>query len=687
MKKESPPKARIEPRKVTIHGEEFVDNYFWLRDKENPEVIQYLANENKYTEAMMKHTEEFQQSLFEEMKGRMKENDTSAPETMGDYQYYWQEKKGKQYKTYYRKNLLTKEVEELLLDLNVLAENFEYLRLGMFKISPNQKILAYSVDTTGAEHYEIYIKDLISGRTFEEKITDSYYGLEWANDNQTLFYTKIDYKNRPYQLYRHKIGTDPKSDKLIYQENDEAFFTYIFKTKDYQYLLLGLQSQVTTEYHFLDADKPDDNFLPIIPRKQNVEYSVAHQNESFILRTNEHAQNFRIIKIPVKDLLSQNWEEIIPHRSSVFIFNFELFVNHLVLYEKEEGLTKIRVININTNEDYYVDLPEEVCLCSKPSWISFLVPLLYETNLLRFHYSSLVTPDSVFDFNMGTKERILVKQKEVVGGYESKSFKTKRTVAQAPDGGKIYISLVYKKELVKNGDNPVLLYGYGSYGHNIEPKFNSSRLSILERGFIYAIAHIRGSSYLGRGWYESGKLLHKKNTFNDFITCAEHLISEKYTSKEKLFIRGASAGGLLMGAVTNMRPDLFRGVIAEVPFIDVITDMLDPSLPLVVIEYEEWGNPQDKMYFDYIRSYSPYDNIVEKSYPNLLITAGLNDPRVMYWEPAKMTAKLRQLKKDNNLLILKTNMSTGHFGKSGRFDYLKDLVLIYAFMLDIIGEI
>ncbi len=687
MKKASPPKARVKPWTVTIHGEEMVDNYYWLRERENPEVIQYLEKENEYLEAVMKHTETFQKSLFEEMKARMKEDDTSAPEQMGDYHYYWKVTKGKQYKTYYRKNVRTDEEEELLLDLNVFATNFDYLGHYMFKVSPNQRFLAYSIDTTGAEHYEIFIKDLVTGKIIDEGIPDTYYGLEWANDNQTLFYTKIDNKNRPYQLYSHKIGTDPKIDKLIYQEDDEAFFGYITKSKDSKYLLFSLQSQVTSEFHYLNADTPDADFFPIIPRKQNVEYSVAHQNDHFILRTNDNAQNFRIMKIPTKNLLSQTWEEIIPHRSSVLIFNFEVFVNHLVLFEKEEGLTKIRVINLSTSEDYYVDLPDEVCSSNQLSWIRRLVSLQYETNLLRFHYSSLVTPDSVFDFNMDTKERILVKETEVVGGYDSKAFTSSRSVVLAPDGEKVYISLVHKKGLIKDGNNPILLYGYGAYGSNVEIKFNSSRLSLLDRGFIFAIAHIRGSSYLGRRWYEAGKLLHKKNTFKDFILCAEHLINERFTSAEKLFIRGGSAGGLLVTAVTNMRPDLFKGVIAEVPWTDVLTDMLDPSLPLVVIEFEEWGNPQNKEYFEYMRSYSPYDNITEKSYPNLLITAGLNDPRVMYWSPAKMTAKLRQYKTDKNLLLLKTNMGTGHFGKSGRYDYLKDIALIFSFMFDLLGEI
>ncbi|MHA2224205.1 MAG: S9 family peptidase [Candidatus Hodarchaeales archaeon] len=687
MRKVNPPVARIKAKKYSIHEEKIVDNYYWLREKENPEVQKYLEEENKYSEAIMKHTEEFQKQLFEEMKGRIKEDDISAPEQMGNYQYYWREEKDNQYKDYYRKRISGTAEEELLLDLNALAASFEYLAVGLFKISPDQNLLAYSLDTTGSEHFEIHIKDLKRNTIFKEKITDTYYGLEWANENQTLFYTKVDEKNRPYQLWRHKIGTDPKNDEIVYHEEDEAFHLYLFKTKDFKYLLLSAQSQVTTEYRYLNTNDPLNSFQIIKPRQQNVEYYVAHQLDNFIIRTNEKAKNFRIMKKSVNDQRAQDWEEIVPHRETVLITNFEVFENHLVLYEKKEGLTNIRIIDNNTREAYYVDMPEKVYNCQKPPWYKLLVPLRFETNLLRFNYSSLVTPPSVIDFNMVTKERKLVKQKEILGGFDTNTYDTKRITVQATDRKKIFISLVHKKGLAMNGENPLLLYGYGAYGENIDPEFKSQRLSLLDRGFIYAIAHIRGSSYLGRTWYEDGKLLNKKNTFKDFILCAEHLINDKYTSKEKLFIQGASAGGLLMGAVLNMRPDLFKGVIAEVPFIDVINDMLDPSIPLVVIEYEEWGNPQDKKFFDYMKSYSPYDNIEKKAYPNILLTGGLNDPRVLYWEPAKMTAKLRQLKTDDNRLLLKMNMETGHFGKSGRFDYLKEIAFIYTFMLDLVGDL
>jgi oligopeptidase B len=686
MKKPIPPIARIEPRKYTIYDEELVDNYYWLREKENPEVIKYLEAENEYTEAMMKHTKEIQEHLYEEMRQRIKEDDVSAPEQMGDYHYYWKVAKNKQYKEYYREKITGEKKEELLLDLNALAVNFEYLTLGMFKISPNQNLLAYSVDTTGSEHFNIYIKNLETGIKFDEKLSMAYYGLEWANDNQTLFYTRIDDKNRPYQLYKHTIGSDSKNDELIYQEDDEAYFLYLFKSKDQKYLFLSIRSMVTSEYHYLRADKPLEAFKIIKTRQPKVEYYVAHQHGNFIIRTNENAKNFRIMKIAVEHISEKNWKEIVPHNKSVLITNFEVFKDYLILYERKDGLTTIHVINIHTKEDYRIEMPEEDYTCIKPIWYRVLVSPRFETNLLRFNYYSLKTPESVYDYNMDNKELILVKQKEILGGYDSSHYETKRITTTAIDGKTIYISMVHKKGLEKDGKNPLLLYGYGAYGANIDPVFDSSRISLLERGFIYAIAHIRGSSYLGRNWYDDGKLLNKKNTFTDFIICAEHLIKEKYTSKEKIFIQGTSAGGLLIGAVINMKPDLFKGAIAQVPFIDVLTDMLDPSIPLVVIEYDEWGNPQDKTFFDYIKSYSPYDNIEEKDYPNIIITGGLNDPRVMYWEPAKMTAKLRRSKTDNNLLLLKTNMETGHFGKSGRYDYLKDTAINYTFMLDLIKQ-
>ncbi|MFX0013677.1 MAG: S9 family peptidase [Promethearchaeota archaeon] len=688
-----PPVAKIIPQKNSYHGEELIDHYFWLREKDNPEVIEYLKAENKYTEAMMKHTEELQSSLFEEIKGRIKEDDVSAPEKAGDYHYYFRMEKRKQYRKYFRKKLNKISQEELLLDENELAKDYGYFKIASFKISPNHEFLAYSVDTNGSEKYTVYIKNLKSGKLLEDRITNvaglffseiGSCGLEWANDNKTVFYTTLDKANRPYKLYKHMIGSDSKDDKLIYHEKDEAYFLYITKTTDQNYFIMVLQSNLTSEVHFLPVGLPNGEFRVIQPRQHKMEYYVQHQKGNFIIRTNDGAENFQLMKTSVSNPRKTNWEEIVPHRESVFLRDFEVFEDFLVLHEREDGMTKIRVIDQKRDQDHYLDFPDPVYTCEKFSY-SLVYPE-FKSNVLRFVYTSLITPNSVFDYNMDTNEKKLVKQDEILGGYNPSKYLTERIAAQAQDGKSVYISLVYKKGMPIDGNNPLLLYGYGSYGYSIDPEFLSYRISLLDRGFAFAIAHIRGGSELGRKWYEQGKLLHKKNTFTDFIVCAEYLISQKYTSNDKLCILGGSAGGLLMGAVINMRPDLFKTVIARVPFVDVINTMFDPSIPLTITEYEEWGNPNEKEYYDYMKSYSPYDNVVEKNYPRILMTAGLNDPRVQYWEPAKFTAKLRALKTDSNLLLLKTNMGEGHSGKSGRYDMIKETAFYYAFLLDSVAN-
>jgi len=674
-----PPIAEIIPKIDTLHGEKRIDNYFWLRERENPEVIKYIKAENKYTEAMTKHTEKFQERLYKELLSRIKETDLSVPEKIDDYYYYSRTEEGKQYRIHCRKKRSMDAEEEILLDENALAEGHEYFQIGVYEVSPDHQLLAYSTDTAGSETYTLYVKDLSTGDLLKDEIANTYYSVEWANDNKTIFYSVLDDAKRPYKLYRHKLGTDPSEDVLIYHEKDEAFFLSLYKTKSKSYLILKLGSNTTSEVHYLKADSPEGSFQVIHPRQHKMEYKVDHHGDRFFIVTNDDAKNFKLMETPVETPSKDNWKEVIPHRDSVKIDGVEAFKDHLVVYEREDGLKKIRVADMATDQLHYVDFPEPV-YTFRPGWNPD-----FNTSLLRFHYASLVTPSSVFDYDMNTRSRELKKQEEVLGGYDPSLYQSARVFAEAPDGTRIPISLVYRKGLAKDGENPLFLYGYGSYGSSSDPGFSSNRLSLLDRGFIFAIAHIRGGEEMGRYWYEQGKLLNKKNTFTDFIACAEHLIAEKYTSSDKLAIYGGSAGGLLMGAVTNMRPDLFKVVIAKVPFVDVINTMLDSSIPLTAIEHEEWGNPGEKEFYDYMKSYSPYDNVEPKDYPNILATAGLNDPRVQYWEPAKWTAKLRTMKTDNNLLLLKTNMGAGHGGASGRYDYLKEIAFEYALIFDILG--
>ena len=673
------PVAKIVPRIHEIHGERRVDNYFWLRDRDNPEVIDYLKAENKYTEEMMKHTEEFQKRLYKELLSRIKETDLSVPQKIDDYYYYTRTEEGLQYKIHCRKKGSLDADEEILLDENAIGAGHQYFRLGVCKVSPDHRLLAYSINTTGSEVYTLHCKDLSTGELLKDKIPNTYYSVEWANDNRTIFYNVLDEAKRPYMLYRHELGIEPAKDILIYHEEDEAFYLSIHKTKSRAYLILNLSSITTSEIRYLKADYPTGEFKIVHQRQHEMEYYIDHHGDRFFVLTNDNAKNFKLMETRVADPARKNWKEVIPHRDSVKIDGIEAFRDHLLVYERENGLKKIRILNLVNGDEHYVDFPEPVYTFWSGDNPDF------SSHLLRFEYTSLVTPRSVFDYDMSTRARELKKQEEVVGGYDPSLYKSERIFARASDGTMIPISLVYKKGMVKNGKNPLLLYGYGSYGSNSEPGFSSNRLSLLDRGFIYAIAHIRGGQEMGRYWYDQGKLLNKRNTFTDFIACAEHLIVEKYTSNDKLVINGGSAGGLLMGAVTNMRPDLLKAVVAGVPFVDVINTMLDPSIPLTVTEYEEWGNPNDKEYYDYIKSYSPYDNVESKDYPNILITAGLNDPRVHYWEPAKWTAKLRALKTDNNLLLLKTNMDAGHSGASGRYDHLKEIAFQYAFIFNVLG--
>ncbi|MGL5944401.1 MAG: S9 family peptidase [Waterburya sp.] len=672
----SPPIAQKQPHTHSIHGDERSDNYYWLRNRANPEVIAYLEAENQYTEAMMKHTESLQTDLYKEMLSRIQETDLSVPSRKDNYYYYTRTEEGKAYSIYCRKKESLDAPEEILLDQNQLAEGHEYFALGVLSVSPNHQILAYSVDNTGAEKYTLYFLDLNTREVYSQSIPDTYYSFVWANDNQTVFYTKVDSANRPDRLFRHVLGEEIAHDILVYQETDEAYFLSVGKTNSDAYIILNLGSMVTSEIHFLNADRPTDSFQIFQPRSTGIEYSISHHGDYFYITTNEGAINFKLMKTPVNNTNKENWQTVIPHREEIYLLGVSAFSDHLIIYEQEEGVPKLRVHKFSTGEEHYISFPEPIYSAGDAGNLEF------NTNIFRFSYTSLITPNSIFDYNLDTKERELKKETPVLGGYDRTQYISERLYATAADGTSIPISLVYKKGIEKNSKNPCFLTAYGSYGANYPVYFSSIRLSLLNRGVVFAIAHIRGGSEKGRKWYENGKLLHKKNTFTDFIACAEYLIQDQWTSSQDLAINGGSAGGLLMGAVLNMRPDLFKIAIADVPFVDVVTTILDPSLPLTVIEWEEWGNPKEKTYYDYMKSYSPYDNVAAQNYPHLLITGGLNDPRVAYWEPAKWTAKLRDLKTDNNLLLLKTNMDAGHGGASGRYEQLKETAFEYAFLLD-----
>ena len=673
------PKAKKQPRESVNHGDKRVDNYFWLRYREEEETIAYLKAENAYTEKMMGHTVELQQTLYEEMLGRIKETDLSVPYRKGEYFYYSRTEEGKSYSIECRKKGSLDGSEEIILDQNQLAEGKDFCELGVVSVSPNHQLLAYSVDYIGAEQYNLYFLDLTTKKLYSESIQDTYYSFAWGNDNRTIFYTKVDSTNRPYQLWRHTLGTKVEEDILVYEEKDESYFLSVGKTLSEAYLILSLDSKVTSEVYYLDANNPTGSFQVIHPRQQGMEYGIEHHGDKFYIVTNDEAINFKLMVAPITAPSKGNWQTLIPHREDAMISGISAFVNHLIIFERKEGLPAIRIRKLATGEEHYLSFPEPTYAVYEGSNAEF------ETNIWRFGYSSFTTPSSVFDYNLDTKERELKKQTEVLGGYDPTQYTSERVFATAEDGTKIPISLVYKKGIKKEGHNPLFLTGYGSYGYPYWAYFSSIRLSLLDRGIVCAVAHIRGGGEMGRKWYEDGKFLKKKNTFTDFIVCAEHLIEENWTSKDKLTISGGSAGGLLMGAVLNMRPDLFKAAIADVPFVDVVTTILDTSLPLSFMEWEEWGNPNEKAYYDYMKSYSPYDNVEAKTYPDLLIIAGLNDSRVKYWEPAKWTAKLREMKTDDNLLLLKTNMGAGHGGASGRYDSLKEVAFEYAFLLDRLG--
>ncbi len=681
----TPPVATMKDHETGMHGDKRNDEYYWMGDffREGPDsdkVVEYLKAENAYTDTMMAGTAKFQEALFSEMKGRIKEKDESVPVFSNGYWYYTRSEEGEQYFKYCRKKGSLEAVEEILLDVDKMAEGHPYYSAVGFNVSPDNKLLAYGVDTVSRRQYTLYIKNLETGEHFADKIYPASGGSEWGNDNKTLFYTATNPKTLlSEKIKRHTLGTDPKKDVVVYNEKDKSNYIGVGKTKSDKYIVIASSATMSSEYLILDADKPEGKFEIFQPRMKDVLYDVDHQGDKFLIVTNKDALNFRLMETPVGKTGVENWKEVIPNRADVLLEGIDVFKDHLVITERKNGLLQLRIRNINTSKEHYVDFGEPAYTAyagSNPE---------YNSSNLRYIYTSLTTPSSVYDYDMETRDKELKKRQEVVGGYNPEEYVTERLYATVRDGVKVPISVVYKKGTPKSAETPLLLYAYGSYGNSMDAAFSSTRLSLLNRGFIYALAHIRGGQEMGRQWYEDGKMFKKKNTFNDFIDCAEHLIKENYTSKAHLFAEGGSAGGLLMGAISNMRPDLWRGIIADVPFVDVVTTMLDETIPLTTNEFDEWGNPKNKESYDYMKSYSPYDNVERKAYPNMLITTGLHDSQVQYFEPAKWVARLRTHKTDSNVLLLKTNMEAGHGGASGRFDYLKEIALQFAFMFALEG--
>ena len=691
MQKSTIPKATKKPYEMTEHGNTRIDNYYWMRltddqksakkyDNQTTEVVEYIEDENSYLESNLSHTKNFQNDLFEEIVGRIEKDDESVPYFDNGYFYYSRYESGKEYAIHCRKKGSLDGQEEILLDENILADGFNYFAIGGRRVSPDNKWLAYGVDTLSRRIYEIHFKNLETGEVLETTIPNSSYGVAWANDNKTVFYTsKNEITLLGEKIWRHKMGSKSSNDKLIYFEKDDTFYTGVYRSKSGKFIIIYHQSTLVSDYQILNADSPDGSFKKFTKRGTEHEYSIDHYNDKFYIITNWKAKNNRLMETPDKRTSMSNWKEVISHRDDVHLLGMEIFKNHLVLNERKNGLRGLRVIHQKSGKDEYLDFGEETYTAS------ISVNEEFDTNILRYSYTSMVTPRSTYDYNMDSGTFDLMKEQKVVGGYDKSLYHSERIYAIGRDGNKVPISMVYKKDMKKDAQQNLLLYAYGSYGSTRDPSFSSTRLSLLDRGFVYAIAHVRGGQIYGRQSYDDGKMLNKKNTFYDFIDAAKYLVEKKYTDSQHLFAEGGSAGGLLIGAVVNMEPELWKGAIAAVPFVDVITTMLDASIPLTSGEWDEWGNPKEKKYYDYMLSYSPYDQITDRNYPNLLVTSGFFDSQVQYWEPLKYVAKLRDNWQGENKLYLHMNMDAGHGGKSGRFRRYREVALEYAFMFDLAG--
>lgn len=680
MSEIKPPQAKIIPTKLEKFDDIRIDNYFWLNDRENPDVIDYLNKENEYYQAMTAHTNDFQKELFEEMKSRIKEDDQSVPYLYNGYYYITRFETGSDYPIYSRKKGSLSANEEIMFNCNELAKGHKYFKLGGLSVSSDNQFIAFSVDTVGRRIYTVQIKNLVTGELFNDKIENTTGDSTWANDNLTLFYTRQDEQTlRSDKVFKHKLNTDSVEDTLVYFEKDDTFSVEVTKEKSKKYIVISSSSTMTTEFWTLLADQPDGEFKVFQKRVRGLEYDIAHFGDHFYVLTNkDDATNFKLMKTPELATAKENWVDLIPHREEVLIEDIDIFRDFLVVTERFNGLNTIRIMPWSGEGAYYLPFEIETYTAYTSTNVDF------DTDILRYGYQSMATPASIIDFNMKTMEKQIMKEQEVLGGkFDKNNYIEERVWATAQDGTKVPISMVYRKELKKDGSNPLLQYAYGSYGYSMDATFSSTRLSLLDRGFIFAIAHIRGGEDLGRQWYEDGKLLNKKNTFTDFIDCSNYLIAEKYTSPAHLYAEGGSAGGLLMGAIANIAPQLYNGIIAQVPFVDVVTTMLDDTIPLTTGEYDEWGNPNNKKYYAYIKSYSPYDNVKSQDYPSMYVSTGLHDSQVQYWEPAKWVAKLRVFKTDNNAIYLDTNMNAGHGGASGRFEALKELAKEFSFLLDL----
>ncbi len=673
------------------HGQTRVDPYFWMRltdeqknaespDEHTQKVLDYLNEENEYTKTVMAHTDDLQQKLYDEIVGRIKQDDESVPYFSNGYWYYRRYEEGGEYPIYCRKKESLDNEEEVMINVNELAEGYEYYAVSGMAVSPNNKILAFGEDTLSRRIYTMRFKNLETGEFYEDRIDNTSGAAAWANDNKTFFYgSKNKITLLAEKVHSHKLGTDVANDKMVYHEKDDTFYNWVYKSKSDKYIIIASFQTLSSDFQVIDADNPDAGYTNFTPREAVHEYNIDHIGDKFYVVTNWDAQNFRLMETPTNATSKENWKEVIPHREDVLLEGIELFNDYMVVDERSNGLTNLRIINQSSGDEHYLDFGE-------PAYAAYVsTNEEFNTKTLRFGYTSMTTPNSTFDYDMDSREKVLKKQQEVIGGHNPEDYQTERVWATVRDGVKVPISIVYKKGYKKDGNGPLLQYGYGSYGNTIDASFSSTRLSLLDRGFAFAIAHIRGGQMMGRKWYEDGKMFKKKNTFNDFVDCSKFLIEENYTSAEHLYAYGGSAGGLLMGAIVNMNPELYNGVMAAVPFVDIMSTMWDESIPLTTGEFDEWGNPKNLESYEYMMSYSPYDNVAEQDYPNMLITTGLFDSQVQYWEPAKWLARLRDKKTDNNLLIMETNMDAGHGGASGRFKRYRTTALQYAFLMDLEG--